>query len=89
MFEEAFNYYKEGAIIIDVRTEGEYLDSNIKESVNIPLDKLSNAIKKKVNDPNKIILVHCASGNRSASAVSILNKLGYKRVYNIGGFGNA
>lgn len=57
--------------ILDVRNENEYKEGKlISTSINIPLPALA---KKKQNIPtDKPIIVHCASGYRSAIAASIL-----------------
>lgn len=80
-----FNHLvKKGAQIIDVRTRGEYSSGHVKGSVNIPLNELSSRVSKiKKNTP---IITCCASGMRSASAKSTLNSLGFKEVYNGGGW---
>lgn len=73
---------KNGALIIDVRTPGEFSSGHIKGSVNIPLDLVGqNApeLKKK----NKVLITVCRSGNRSGSAREILEKEGME-VYNGG-----
>ena len=75
---------KQGAQIIDVRTRGEYASGHVKGSVNIPLNELSSSVAKiKKNVP---IITCCASGMRSASAKSTLSSLGFKEVYNGGGW---
>ncbi len=45
-----------GAIIIDVRTKGEYQSGHIKGSVNIPLDTLSHNLSKIKKDKCVIVL---------------------------------
>jgi rhodanese-related sulfurtransferase len=35
---------------------------------------------------DKVVLLHCASGGRSALAGKVLKDMGYTQVYNIGGF---
>jgi rhodanese-related sulfurtransferase len=75
---------KEGAIILDVRSKGEYQGGHIKGSINISLDTLSNNLSKLKKD--KPIITCCASGMRSASAKSILKSNGFKEVYNGGGW---
>jgi len=62
-----------GAIIIDVRTPGEYKQGAIPGSKNIPLQTLNTKIDyiKKLNKP---VITCCASGMRSANAASILNR---------------
>ena len=69
-----------GAVIIDVRTKGEYQDGHLKNSINIPLDKLPGSLDK-LNKKNPIITC-CASGMRSSSAKSILKSNGFTEVYN-------
>ncbi|WP_338768512.1 rhodanese-like domain-containing protein [Bernardetia sp. ABR2-2B] len=76
---------KEGAIIIDVRTKGEYAGGHIQNSKNIPLDTLANQLGQ-FKDKNQIIITCCASGMRSGSAKSLLQSKGYTNVYNGGGW---
>mgnify|MGYP000147361428 FL=1 len=74
--------HENGAIIIDVRTQGEYKQGNYKNSQNIPLDQIS----KKVNDikkKNKAVIAVCRSGARSGQATSILKQNGIE-AYNGG-----
>lgn len=75
---------KNGAQIVDVRTRSEYASGHVQGSVNIPLNELSSQVNKiKKNAP---IITCCASGMRSASAKSTLSTLGFKEVYNGGGW---
>lgn len=78
---------KQGAIILDVRSKGEYSGGHINGSVNISVDTLSSNLSK-LKDKNKTIITCCASGMRSASAKSILKSNGYSNVYNGGGWSN-
>ena len=74
---------KEGAIILDVRTSGEFSTGHIKGSINIPVDKLAHNFSK-LKAKNKPIITCCASGMRSASAKSIMQSNGFSDVYNGG-----
>ena len=74
---------KAGAIILDVRTKGEYGGGHIKDSVNIAVDQLKNNLHR-LNDKNKPIITCCASGMRSATAKNILKSNGYASVHNGG-----
>lgn len=76
---------KQGAVILDVRSKGEYAGGNIKGSMNISVDQLHNNLHK-LKDKNKPIITCCASGMRSASAKSILKSNGFTQVYNGGGW---
>lgn len=76
---------KQGAIILDVRSKGEYSGGHIKGSINIPVDALGSNLSK-IKDKNKPIITCCASGMRSASAKGILKSSGYTNVHNGGGW---
>ncbi len=89
-FGPAVNYsdlMKQGAVILDVRTKGEFANGHIPGSINISVDTLvGNLNKLKAKD--KPIITCCASGMRSASATSILKSKAYTNVHN-GGAWNA
>jgi rhodanese-related sulfurtransferase len=74
---------KDGAVIVDVRTVGEYKTGHIKNSVNIPLSDIQRSLNK--IPKNKTIITCCASGMRSGSAKQILISNGYT-VQNGGGW---
>lgn len=76
---------KEGAVILDVRSKGEYASGHIKGSTNISVDQLVSNLHK-LKDKNKPIITCCASGMRSASAKNILKSNGFTNVYNGGGW---
>ncbi|MGV8915745.1 MAG: rhodanese-like domain-containing protein [Kaistella sp.] len=78
---------KKGAIILDVRSKGEFAGGHIKGSLNIPVDQLANNLSK-LKDKNKTIITCCASGMRSSSAKTILTNNGYTAVHNGGGWGS-
>lgn len=64
-----------GAVIIDVRTPGEYNGGAIPGSENIPLQKLNGRIKQIKSLEVPVICV-CASGMRSGSAKAQLKSAG-------------
>ena len=72
----------DGAIIVDVRSPGEYAGGHVKGSKNIPLDKISGKIEA-IKKWNKPVITCCASGMRSGSAASILKNNGVE-AYNAG-----
>ncbi|WP_158963078.1 rhodanese-like domain-containing protein [Myroides fluvii] len=74
---------QEGAILIDVRTQGEYLSGSANKAVNIPLDQLvARSDRYSKETP---LIVFCRSGIRSQQAKRVLEQLGYQKVYNGGG----
>lgn len=74
---------KEGAVIVDVRSKGEYKGGHIKGSKNIPLPTLT-ANPDFVKNKDRAVITCCASGMRSASAKNILKSNGFQNVYNGG-----
>jgi phage shock protein E len=74
---------KEGAVILDVRSKGEYSSGHIEGSINMSVDQLENNLNR-LPDKNKTIITCCASGMRSASAKNILKANGYTNVHNGG-----
>ena len=75
----------ESLIIIDVRTEEEYESGHIEKAINIPYTE----IESKVNyDKNQAIAVYCRTGVRSSEAAKTLEKMGYTKIYNLGGVEN-
>lgn len=83
------NYHQliaNGAILIDVRTPGEFSHGKPKGAKNIPLDKISNEALK-IKKLNKPVVLCCASGMRSGQATSILKRNGIE-AYNGGGWYN-
>ncbi|WKV12109.1 rhodanese-like domain-containing protein [Marivirga harenae] len=73
----------EGAIIVDVRTKGEFQQGHIKNAMNIPVDSIGSNLSK-LKNKDKTIITCCASGMRSGTAKNILKSKGYEKVYNGG-----
>ncbi len=78
---------KNGAMIVDVRSKGEYSSGHIKGSLNIPVDQISSNLKK-FKSKDQLIITCCASGMRSGSAKSYLKSQGYTNVHNGGSWGS-
>jgi rhodanese-related sulfurtransferase len=72
----------EGAVIIDVRSPGEYQGGHAKGSKNIPLDRIGNKMET-IKKWNKPVITCCASGMRSGSAATMLKSNGIE-AYNAG-----
>jgi len=76
-------------IILDVRTPGEISKGAIKQS--IAIDFFDDDFEAKVEklDKSKPIYIYCAVGGRSGEAMEMMNKKGFKEVYNLAGGYNA
>ena len=66
---------EKGAVVIDVRTPGEFKGGHVKGSINIPLDTITKEIAR-IKKMNKPVVACCASGMRSGSASIILKNNG-------------
>ena len=71
--------------IIDVRTKEEYELGHIKGAINIPDTEIENEVNY---DKNKAIAVYCRTGVRSSEAAKTLEKMGYTKIYDLGGIKN-
>ncbi len=68
-------FIEKGAVIIDVRSPGEFAGGHIKGSKNIPLSEIGTKINE-IKKQNKPVIACCASGMRSSQATSILKQNG-------------
>ena len=76
---------QENYILLDVRTEAEYREKRIAGAILIPDYEIKDRAGRELSDKNKVILVYCRSGRRSANAAKALVSLGYVNVYDLGG----
>ena len=80
------------AVIVDVREPAELMATGkAPGSINIPLAKFlakadpGSPDHEPALQPDKTIIVYCASGKRSEFAGKKLLELGYEEVFNLGG----
>jgi phage shock protein E len=76
------------AVLIDVRSAGEFASGHISGALNIPLDVLGQKVQRAAPDPAAPLLVYCRSGMRSAQARTLLQSMGYQQVINGGSVGS-
>lgn len=69
------------SVILDVRTQDEYLSGHIRNAKHIPVAELEGRLGE-LNTTSKI-LVYCSLGGRSATASQILVNNGFLHVYNM------
>jgi len=82
--EKAREYLKQGALVIDVRTPGEFQADHLTQAINIPLGDLQDSLPQRVKDKNQVLLLHCLSGGRSEMAKHKLKGMGYPNSFNLG-----
>ena len=85
----AREWLSQGALVIDVRSEGEFQERHLPGAINIPLGRLRDDIARRAPDKAQPLLLHCLSGTRSGMGKRILKQMGYSKVFNLGSYGRA
>src|SRR6266513_159863 len=74
-----------GTVVLDVREPDEYEQGAIPGALLVERGNLESKIESRVNDRSTPIVIHCASGVRSAFAAKTLQDLGYTEVVSMAG----
>lgn len=65
----------EGAILLDVRTPGEFQEGHVEGARNIPVQELGTRLREIPKGAS--VVVYCRSGGRSAMAAQMLRAQGH------------
>lgn len=76
--------YDDNALIIDIRTPGEFASGHVEGALNLPMDKFGENYAKLVPDRGRQVIVYCQSGVRSLRASQFLKLQRYVKVINGG-----
>lgn len=76
---------REEAVVIDIRDQGEYSKGHIPNARHLPLSELPRRSGELEKFKDRPIILCCASGARSAAALSTLKKAGFDKLYNLRG----
>lgn len=76
---------RQGALLIDVREPDEYAQGHAPGSTLIPLGQLAQRLNEIKGHKDQPVLLVCRSGNRSASALQLLEKAGFTAATNVAG----
>ncbi|MBC7863542.1 MAG: thioredoxin, partial [Bacteroidia bacterium] len=71
--------------LVDVRTPEEFKDAHLKHAFNNNVMDSTFSKKSESLDKNKPVFIYCKGGSRSANAAQILNKAGFKTIYDLNG----
>ena len=74
-----------GVISLDVRTAGEFAEGHLVNALNINVESGNFEAEIANLDKNATYAVYCRSGRRSAVAVDLMKKAGFKNLYNLDG----
>lgn len=72
-------------IVVDVRTEEEFIQGHIEGAVLIPDYDLDKLAAEMLPDKEATILLYCRTGNRSQLSSHLLIGMGYQNVHDFGG----
>jgi rhodanese-related sulfurtransferase len=86
---DARAYLKNGALVIDVRSAGEFVAGHLPVAVNLPLNEIETSLSRRVQDKNQVLLLHCQSGARSKAARKKLIALGCPNAFDMGSYDRA
>lgn len=56
---QAQEYLKNGALVLDVRSPGEFSSRHLSKALNIPLGEIERALPRRIEDKQQVLLLHC------------------------------
>jgi rhodanese-related sulfurtransferase len=72
-------------LILDVRSEEEYITGHADGAVLFPLDTIdAEQAAAVIPSSDTLLLIYCRSGRRSQQAAQMLTELGYSNAYDMG-----
>ena len=74
---------RRGAIVIDIRTAAEFDRGKVRDSINIPIDRI-NINLKRIVQMNKPIIICSDSDSENERVIDVLKASGVTEIYNGG-----
>jgi phage shock protein E len=72
-------------VVLDVRTPEEFAAGHLPGAINIPHTEMAARVAELEGSRDSDIVVYCRTGARSATALGVLGKSGFKRLYHLQG----
>lgn len=76
---------RQNAVVLDVRTDDEFKQGHILNSLHIPVGLLASRINELEPHKSHPLVVVCRSGQRSTQACSMLRKHGFESLHGLSG----
>jgi phage shock protein E len=76
-----------GALLVDVRSPGEFASGHLPGARNIPVARIQGALGE-LKAAGRPVVVYCASGTRAGVALATLKAAGVGPLFNLGTVGN-
>jgi phage shock protein E len=83
---QGWKMIERGALLIDVRSEQEYAQGHIENSLLIPHTELDRIVASIGPDLQRPVVLYCRSGRRASGVEAELEKMGYTDVFNATGW---
>lgn len=83
---DALRLLKDGAILVDVRTAAEQQSGHLENAILLPHEEILSLPEFAEVKKDTPLVVYCQSGRRSELAKETLEKAGYTKVFNGGGY---
>jgi len=80
---DARSLVSKGAVLVDVRSPGEFSGGHIEGAISIPIQELRDRTDE-LGDKSGPIVLYCQSGARSAMAKRLLEGNGFTEVHDMG-----
>ncbi|WP_207061892.1 rhodanese-like domain-containing protein [Motiliproteus sp. SC1-56] len=82
----AWEKIESGALVVDVRTPGEFRGGHLEGAVLIPHQQVVEQFARQGVPKDQPVVLYCRSGNRAGIAEQALRSAGYTNLFNGGGF---
>ena len=82
---DAIRLMNQGGLVIDLRDSAQYEAGHIGEARNISPQELPNSAEQLKKFRDKPVIVYCDGGTQGGTAVRLLSKLGFSKVFNLRG----
>ena len=89
LFTQFHVFSEDRSIIIDVRTESEWIEGHLTSAIHLPIANFESSLPMLNEFKDHKIYLYCAAGRRAEKARNILVKAGFRNVTNAGGMNAA
>ncbi len=76
---------REDAVVLDIRSDGEFSQGHIVNAVNVPQKSLEEQLSKLEKYRDRPIIIACRNGQTAVGVGNRLRKHGFEQVYNLAG----
>lgn len=82
---QAWPMIQSGALLVDVRSEKEFVQGHLDGAVNIEWDQTDALVAAIGNNKQRQVVFYCRTGNRVGKSIALLETMGYTNIFNATG----